>query len=80
MRVISGDAKGVGAFTARAFLKTLSGFYVAGLKTKKLARNLGVTRQERVTEGDRDHQVVVPAHSGRGGDADCPVVAAPGWS
>lgn len=48
MEVISGNAKGLGAFTARTALSILSGAYFAGLKTRQAAYTLGLKRREKV--------------------------------
>ncbi len=48
MHVISGDAKGIGASSARAALSILSGAYLAGLKTRQAAYTLGLMRREKV--------------------------------
>lgn len=48
MRVISGDAKGMGPSAARALLRALAVFYSAGCKAKKKAYKTGLVHQQSV--------------------------------
>lgn len=48
MRVVSGDAKGVGPSLARASLSALSAFYLLGYTTKRAAYDIGLMRRRSV--------------------------------
>jgi tetraacyldisaccharide 4'-kinase len=48
MRIVSGDAGGIGPSSARAALSVLSGFYLAGLKARQAAYGAGLMRRQKV--------------------------------
>ncbi len=48
MKVVSGDARGIGASSARTALSVLSGLYLAGWKTRHAAYRFGLKRRSTV--------------------------------